>query len=259
MSNKTKAELIGLLTQLSLQTPGNTASEASTMQYFATKTVPELEQLWTKALDDAEKLAEAKLEAHIQASADLAAQDFQIRIKQEALSRPKIEAQEKADRETFLEGARRYKSYSTCDANWNLVRASLRPGFTVYDLATVASVLNLVPPSDVEQEQYAQEAIKAHNDYLKNASPEELRRIIRQQADERRAAALQTHVQQQDAAREAREANAGFPPIPQVAADGTVLDSAYFIRLSNTNLDLYKQFMRKHGSSNLTARLRGER
>lgn len=60
-------------------------------------------------------------------------------------------------------------------------------------------------------------------------------------------------------AKTAADAQIGFLPLPEVNQQGEKIDVAYLTRISNTNLQLFKNYIGKHGAANLTARLRGIR
>jgi hypothetical protein len=49
----------------------------------------------------------------------------------------------------------------------------------------------------------------------------------------------------------------GKPPLPEVNQYGERIDSAYLVRISNTNLDLFKRLVLKHGYQNVTNRIQG--
>jgi hypothetical protein len=113
-------------------------------------------------------------------------------------------------------------------------------------------------PASLEQlAEYQREAQTQRQDYLINrASPIELRNAARVEAEERRAQFQREQVQQQIQSREAIDATQGYPILPAVnLTTGEKLDAAYFIKLSNTNLQLYKNFMRRYGASQITKAL----
>jgi hypothetical protein len=49
----------------------------------------------------------------------------------------------------------------------------------------------------------------------------------------------------------------GKPPLPETNQYGERIDSAYLVRISNTNLDLFKRLVLKHGYQNVTNRIQG--
>jgi len=66
--------------------------------------------------------------------------------------------------------------------------------------------------------------------------------------------------ERQIAARESADAAFGFPRLPEVnQMTGEKIDAAYLTRISNTNLQLFRNYIRKHGAANVIARLRGIR
>jgi hypothetical protein len=254
---KTKEQLVELLEQIALDLPGaNTTAEAA-RTYFNGFSQASLQTTLDQAIAELEQKAENMLEKRIQFRAARDAEKAVWQMEMEKRDKPRREAQAKEDRETFFQAAKQYKSFSICDANFSLLRQALGEGFDIFQVAQAVRLLNLVPATEQELAQYRAEEIQVHNEYLQNASPEELRRIIRNQVQERSHQAAQAYEQQQLQAIVARDD--GFPQIPEVAADDTRLDASFFTKLSNTNLESYKQYLRKYGNANLTARLRGLR
>jgi hypothetical protein len=118
----------------------------------------------------------------------------------------------------------------------------------------------LVQATPTELQEREAERIRQHNQMLLNASPLELKELARQEAEQRRQAAQRAEQERQIAGREAADAAFGFPPLPETnQITGEQIDAAYLTRISNTNLQLFKNFIRKHGAANVTARLRGIR
>ena len=144
----------------------------------------------------------------------------------------------------------------------NLLRQEFGAGFTSaqIDRALQSGLIHLGPASEEHIVQWTREAQEERQDYLINqASPEELRATAKGEAEQRRIQAVQQETERQIAAREQMDAAHGFPPLPEFNSAGEKLDAAYLNKISNTNLQLFKNLMRKHGAANLTARLRGIR
>jgi hypothetical protein len=170
-------------------------------------------------------------------------------------------AQAQEDRETFSAIAREL-GLAENDANFSLTVSVLGSGFNSYQVqqAISSNALNLAPASPEELAQFSQDAAEERQDFLINASPEELRQAARTETEQRRAQFQHEETQRQIAAREQMDAAYGFTPIPELnQATGEKLDSAYFIKLSNTNISAFKQAIRRWGAANVTARIRGIR
>lgn len=144
----------------------------------------------------------------------------------------------------------------------NLLRQEFGAGFNSDQVgnALQSGLIHLGPASDEHIVQWTREAQEERRDYLVNqATPDDLRKIARAEAEQRRIQAVQQETERQIAAREQMDAAYGFPPLPEFNAEGVKIDAAYLNKISNTNLQLFKNLMRKHGAANLTARLRGIR
>jgi hypothetical protein len=182
-----------------------------------------------------------------------------MRLAREPQRKAEAKAQLQQDRETFRQAARQY-GLSDIEANFNVVRSTLGAGFNVYQVgqAVSSNAVGLVPATEQELAQRHQEAQEERQDFLINqASPEELRQAARTEAEQRRIQAVQQETERQIAARETTDAAYGFTPIPEFnQVTGEKLDSAYFIKLSNTNISAFKQAIRRWGAANVTGRIR---
>ena len=170
--------------------------------------------------------------------------------------------QEAEDRETFETTAKRSELYSNNEANWNVVHSTLGPGLSEYQIqqAVHSGAVRLSPATPAEIQEWRREAAEERQDFLINqATPQELALAARQESEHRRIQAHREEEQRQIAAREEMDAAVGYPPLPEFNMHGEKIDAAYLNKISNTNLQLFKNLMRKHGAANLTARLRGIR
>ena len=112
--------------------------------------------------------------------------------------------------------------------------------------------------SEVERQKFKADAAQARQKYLiNNATPDELKAEARYQFQSEHAAAVQN-----DAARRERfvaEAQHGlYPVLPAVNGRGESMDAGYFRRISTTDYNLFKALVKRHGSAQITSRLRGE-
>src|ERR1700731_2600124 len=110
----------------------------------------------------------------------------QLRMHEAAEPRRKAEAvkQEKQDRRTFAHAAKTIRSFAANEANFNLIRQTLGDGFSVYQIQQMiaANGAILSPSTQQELNEWRQEEVRARQDYLKQASPEELRHAARTEA-----------------------------------------------------------------------------
>jgi hypothetical protein len=119
--------------------------------------------------------------------------------------------------------------------------------------------LALVPATPTELQEREAERIKAYNQRLLNASPLELKELARQERETRKTA-QQVEIERMVKATEERDASIGFPKLPEINSEtGERLDAAYFKKLSDTDMGKFRNYMRRYGSSNITARLNGVR
>lgn len=169
-------------------------------------------------------------------------------------------AQDLQDRQTFNEFARR-NGWSECQANHDLAKSVLGSGFDRYTLADAvrSGQLLLAPASHEELTKFREEVVLARADFLRNhASPAELREAARAEFEQRRIQAQRQESERQFQGREVADAVFGFPALPEIhQPTGEKIDAAWLNKISNTNLNLFKALMRKHGAAALTRRLHG--
>jgi hypothetical protein len=230
---------------------------------LAAKTVQELEAI----LDDS-FMAQIRAEA---AQAAEAADDELIRIQAEReadrvmhqLSMAKTrEPHRKAeaerllaqDRKAFADAARTL-GFGLCDANLSLLRQGLGQGnLSTYSIKQVieSGAMSLSPPTQQELNEWQRERIEAHNNFLRQADPETLRRLVRQEAEQNRQRAAQEQAALEDAARAERDRYQGYPPLPDTW-QGQPLNSQFIKKCSAETL---KILIRRFGSDQVTHALR---
>jgi hypothetical protein len=165
------------------------------------------------------------------------------------------------DKETLHEFCRTNRLEPNAAA-LNLLRQEFGAGFSSDQVggALQSGLIKLGSASDENILRWTREDQEERQDYLINqATPEELRRARDQESERRRIEFQRAEAERQIAAREQMDAAVGYPPLPEFNSAGEKLDAAYLNKISNTNLQLFKNLMRKHGAANLTARLRGIR
>ncbi len=172
-----------------------------------------------------------------------------------------IAAEAEKDREVFSTFAKA-NGFSLIEANYNLVRVVLNPGYDQYALvqAVQDGRLRLAPASE-EIEQWRREDAEQRQEWLINqASPEQLRAASRQEAEERRIQAQQEFVREQDEAGRKRAAESGKPQLPEVnSLTGEKLDATFFNKLSATNRQEFRRYVGFYGGNQIVDRMRGIR
>ena len=95
------------------------------------------------------------------------------------------QAQLEKDRATFAAACREIGTIGDNEANFNVVRSTLGPGFISYQVqqAVASGAVHLSPASAAEQQAWQAEAAQRRVDFLQNkASIPELRRIANQES-----------------------------------------------------------------------------
>lgn len=112
--------------------------------------------------------------------------------------------------------------------------------------------------SQIELQKFQDEAAQTRQKYLiNNATPDELKAEARYQSQTEHAAALTADAERRQKF-VADQQRGLYPPLPTVNGRGEEMDAKYFRRISTTDYNLFKALVKRHGSAQITARLRGE-
>lgn len=175
---------------------------------------------------------------------------------------PLTAANLKQDEETLQEFCRANRLQPNTAAI-NLLRQKFGAGFNQVEIdqALQSRLISLGPASEEELAESAAEVAEARQDWLANqASPEQLRQAARQEAEERRLAAQQEFVREQDEAGRKRAAESGKPQLPEVnSLTGEKLDATFFNKLSVTNRQEFRRYVGFYGGNQIVDRMRGIR
>ena len=138
----------------------------------------------------------------------------------------------------------RENDLSSCEANFELFKRGASPE-------------NFAGASQVETGQYAHEAAQERQRFLiHDATPSELKAEGRYEFQSKHVAAVRADAERRE--KLVAEAQRGlYPPLPAVNGHGEEMNSAYFRRISTTDYNLFKALVRRHGSAQITSRLRG--
>jgi hypothetical protein len=152
--------------------------------------------------------------------------------------------QSEADRQADFAKVCRDNLLSECEANRQLHRDS-------------ASLDSWVGASRVERAKYAEEAAQSRQKFLINsATPDQLRAEAHFQSATEHDAAVQAEAERSHQFVLSQQGH--YPPLPQTNQNGEIIDAAYLRKISTINFPLFRQLIKKHGSGNVTSRLRTE-
>jgi hypothetical protein len=197
----------------------------------------------------------------LQAQAERAADRVmhQLRMEQAREPQRKAEAQQllAQDKKAFADAARTL-GFGEREANFSLLRQVLGSGnLSTYSIKQVieSGAVSLAPATQSELDERERERIEAHNNFLRQADPETLRRLAKQETEQNRQRAAHEQVARADAARAERDRYLGYLPIPD-EFQGQPLDSQFIKKCSAETL---KRLIKMFGASQVTTRLRGEK
>jgi hypothetical protein len=138
----------------------------------------------------------------------------------------------------------RENNLSSVEANFNLFKEG-------------ASVEHYAVASRIETAQYAHEAAQARQTFLiNNATPSQLKAEAAYESQTNHDAAIQADSDRRHQYVLSQQSH--YPSLPSTNEHGETIDAAYLRKVSTINFPLFKQLVKKHGSGNVTARLRGE-
>jgi hypothetical protein len=138
----------------------------------------------------------------------------------------------------------RENNLSECDAN-----RQLHQGGVAIEAWSIAS--------EIERERFEEEATKARQKFLINdATPSELKVEAAYQSQSEHDRAIQAEAARRHQFVLSQQQH--YPALPVTNGNGETIDAAYLRKLSTINYTLFKRLVQKHGSGNVTSRLRGE-
>jgi hypothetical protein len=154
--------------------------------------------------------------------------------------------QSDAERRTEFLAICRRENLSECLANEQLHRDG-------------ASLDLWVGASGIERAKYANEAALARQKFLINsATPSELKAEAAYESQMNREAFRRAEADRQHQV-SSQQQDGMFPPLPAIHAEtGETIDAHWLRKMSTIKFDLFKRLCRKHGSSAINSRLRGE-
>jgi hypothetical protein len=143
-----------------------------------------------------------------------------------------------------FDGFVRENNFSSCEANFELFKRR-------------ASLENFAGASQIERAQYAHESAQARQKFLVHgATPSELKAEAAYQSQTDHDAAVQSEADRRHQFVLSQQQH--YPALPATNGNGETIDAAYLRKLSTINYPLFKRLVQKHGSGNVTSRLRGE-
>jgi hypothetical protein len=149
----------------------------------------------------------------------------------------------KEDQRAAFDAFVRENDLSSVEANFNLFKAG-------------ASVEQFAGARGIERTQYANEQAQARQHFLiHDATPQQLKEEAQFQSATEREIAIKTEADRQHQFVAQKQAGL-YSPLPTHNAQGEVMDGKYFKRISTLDYQLFKAMVRKHGSAQITERLR---
>jgi hypothetical protein len=223
------------------------------------QSVEQLKNILASAVEDFQRTqAERLLDIEIEREDNRAAHKQSQWESEYQQRQAEARANEAENKRVFPIAARQF-GFAEVQANFTVLVDALGT-LTVYGiqqfLATNPTVLAQATPEVLEQRN--KEAAAAHQQYLNGLPPGHPDR----QADieQRRAQAQQAEADRRLKAMRVRDESLGFPVLPEINLEtGERLDSAYFMRLTNTDMGRFRSYMRLYGSSQVTEALRNRK
>jgi hypothetical protein len=114
-----------------------------------------------------------------------------------------------------------------------------------------------VGASGIERARFQEEAAKARQRFLiHSATPVQLKEESAHESQMNREIAQREEADRQHQFVSDKQRGL-YPPLPIVNGNGDAMDAAYFRRISTVDYNLFKKLVKRHGTSQITSRLRG--
>jgi hypothetical protein len=145
---------------------------------------------------------------------------------------------------------------SESHANWNLFPKDLLDNaYTAKQAIVSGAVRGLMPATPSEQTERNEVAIDRENLRLLNSDVPTLKKLAREEAEQRRVATAQADADR--ILKEKEQIEAGqFEPLPATTHDGRTIDKKFFLQCDRKTMGYY---ISRYGDANVTARIRGIR
>ena len=205
-----------------------------------------------------EATKEELLHIRIEAAANRAIHEHEVKQAREPQRKAEERAQLEADRKTFAEAAKSLRSFAVNDANFNVIRRTLGAGFSVYQIQQMvaANGATLSPPEQHELDEWTRQDIEAHNLRLLSADLPTLRKLAREAGARGPVAPPQLDETQRLRAA-GRADGVAYPPLPDEFRDGNnpeeVLDAAFIRKCSKETMRL---LLKRYGADQVNEALR---
>ena len=150
----------------------------------------------------------------------------------------------KEEQRAAFDAFARDNNLSTCEANFQLFKQSV-------------NTEKFAQASEEEAAAYAHEVAQARQKFLiHDATISELKAEAAYQSQTEHDAAVQAESERRHQFVLGQQQH--YPALPATNGNGETIDAAYLRKLSTINYPLFKRLVQKHGSGNVTSRLRGE-
>ena len=169
------------------------------------------------------------------------AEQFPDRFTWESQKAQPTKEEQRAEFDAFVSK----NNFSGCEANFELFKRG-------------AGLENFAGASQIEKAQYAHEAAQQRQRFLiHDATPSELKAEARYEFQSERVAAIRADAERREKL-VADQQRGLYPLLPTVNGQGEEMNSAYFRKISTLDYTLFKALVKRHGSAQITSRLRGE-
>jgi hypothetical protein len=156
---------------------------------------------------------------------------------------PKVQSTKEEQRAAF-DAFARDNNLSSCEANFQLFKQG-------------ADTVKFAQASEVEEATYTREAAEVRQKFLiHDATASELRAEAAYESQTEHDAAIQAEADRRHQFVLSQQQH--YPVLPATKGNGETIDAAYLRKLSTADYPLFKRLVQKHGSGNVTSRLRGE-
>ncbi len=190
-------------------------------------------QKYAQLKSAATKAAEADdriLELQAARAADRAWHEYEMSQAREPQRQAEEKAQLERDRRTFQDAAKALRTFAVTEANFNVVRQTFGSGFSISQIQQLLTVNPeiLSGPTPEEVQQWNQEAQEQRQQFLRNADIVTLRRLVREEREQKQQQVKQAQLDATQASAKRRHDLHGYVSLtPESRHRGNVIDARY--------------------------------
>jgi hypothetical protein len=189
-------------------------------------------------------------------AADRAWHEYEMSQAREPQRQAEEKAQLERDRRTFQDAAKALRTFAVTEANFSVVRQTFGSSFSISQIQQLLTVNPeiLSGPTPEEVQQWNQEAQEQRQQFLRNADIVTLRRLVREDREQKQQQVKQAQLDATQASAKQRHDLHGYVSLtPESRHRGNVIDAQY---IKTVDVQALRELVRIYGDFQLNNILR---